>query len=310
MANRGDFIWEELLTSNTAAAATFYSKVAGLKTAPSTVDESYITFASSAGPMGGLMTLPDDAKKTGARPTWMSYISTENVEETSRHAESLGGKVLKPPADVGDGGRFAVLQDPQGASFMIYASSHPLEPATTVPLGGIYWHELITTDYKAAFTFYQQLFGWTIASDMKMGDTGVYRIFGTPTMPKGAGGIYNKPPQQPGPPVWLPYIHVASVEKAADVAKSIGAKILHGPADVPGGRIVMGADPQGAMFALHALVGSTTAPKPKPKPKAKAAHAKRTKKKIAAKKKASPKRKTSPKKKTAKKAKRRAGSKK
>src|SRR5215831_10734153 len=138
MATRGDFIWEELVTSNTAAAATFYSKVAGLKTAPSTVNESYITFASSAGPIGGLMALPDDAKKTGARPTWMSYISTENVEETSRHAESLGGKVLKPSADVGDGGRFAVLQDPQGAPFMIYASPHPLQPSATVPLGGIY----------------------------------------------------------------------------------------------------------------------------------------------------------------------------
>ncbi|HET9830062.1 MAG TPA: VOC family protein [Vicinamibacterales bacterium] len=306
MANRGDFIWEDLLTSNTAAAATFYSKVAGLKTAPSTVNESYITFAGSAGPIGGLMTLPDDAKKTGARPSWMSYISTENVEETARHAESLGGKVLKPPADVGDGGRSAVLQDPQGASFMIYASSHPLEPATTVPLGGIYWHELITTDYKAAFTFYQQLFGWTVANDMNMGDIGVYRIFGTPTMPKGAGGIYNKAPQQPGPPMWLPYIHVASVEKAADVAKSIGAKIMHGPADVPGGRIVIGTDPQGAMFAVHAIVSTATAPKPK----AKADRVKRTKKKIAAKKKASPKRKISLKKKTAKKTKRRAGSKK
>jgi uncharacterized protein len=154
MANRGDFIWEELLTPNTAAAATFYSKVAGLKTAPSAVNKSYITFAGSAGPIGGLMALPDDAKKTGARPSWMSYISCENVEETSRHAESLGGKVLKVPTDVGDGGRFAVLQDPQGASFMVYASAHPLEPATTVPLGGIYWHELITTDYQTAFTFY------------------------------------------------------------------------------------------------------------------------------------------------------------
>jgi hypothetical protein len=232
----------------------------------------------------------------------MSYISTENVEETSRHAESLGGKVLKPASDVGDGGRFAVLQDPQGASFMIYASSHPLQPASTVPIGGIYWHELITTDYQAAFRFYEQLFGWKIASDMNMGDIGVYRIFGTSTMPNGAGGIYTKPPQQPGPPAWLPYIHVASVEKAADVAKSIGAQIMHGPADVPGGRIIIGMDPQGAVFALHAIVASAAAPKPKPK--AKAGAAKRTKRKSAAKKKAALK------KKTAKKPKRRTGSKK
>jgi len=305
MANRGDFIWEDLLTTNTAAAATFYAKVAGLKTAPSTVNKSYITFAGSAGPIGGLMALPDDPKKIGARPTWMSYISCENVEETSRRAESLGGKVLKPPSDVGDGGRSAVLQDPQGASFMVYASSRPLEPATTVPLGGIYWHELITTDYAAAFAFYQQLFGWTFANDMNMGDIGVYRIFGTPTMPKGAGGIYNKAAQEPGPPVWLPYIHVASVEKATDVAKSIGAKIMHGPADVPGGRIVIGTDPQGAMFALYA-----TAVTKDTKATATKVTKKKSAKRSAPKRKSAAKKKTSPKKKAAKKTKRRAGSKK
>jgi len=308
MANRGDFIWEDLLTTNTKAAATFYGKVAGLKTAPSNVNPSYTTFVGKGGPLGGLMVLPADAKAMGAPPCWMSYISTDSVEETSRRAESLGGKVLKPAADVGDGGRSAVLQDPQGASFMIYASPHPLQPATTVPLGGIYWHELITTDYEAAFRFYELLFDWKVANDMPTGDIGMYRIFGTPAMPKGAGGIYNKPAQQPGPPMWLPYIHVASVEKAADVAKSLRAKIMHGPADVPGGRIVIGMDPQGAMFALYAIAGSATSPKPK------AGTTKATKKKANAKstKKTAPKRKSSAKKKAKalKKTKRRAGSKK
>jgi uncharacterized protein len=315
MANGGNFIWEELLTTDTKSAAKFYAKVAGLKTAPSNVNKSYTTLVGSGGPIGGLMVQPADAKAMGAPPCWMSYISTANVEETSRHAESLGGKVLKPAADVGDGGRFAVLQDPQGASFMIYASPHPVEPPTTVPLGGIYWHELITTDYEAAFRFYELLFGWKLANDMPMGDLGMYRIFGTPAMPKGAGGIYTKPAQQPGPPMWLPYINVASVEKATDVAKSLGAQILHGPADVPGGRITMGMDPQGAMFAVYAVASTPTTPKPKPKPKPTASAVKRTKKKAAKRaapktKAAAKKKKSAPKKKTATKAKRKAGSKK
>jgi len=309
MANRGDFIWEELLTTDTRAAAAFYRKVAGLKTAPSTVNASYIQFAGSAGPIGGLMTLPDDAKKMGAPPCWMSYISTDNVEETSRHAQSIGGKVLKPAADVGDGGRFAVLQDPQGATFMVYASPNPVQPPATVPLGGIYWHELATSDYQAAFRFYEQLFGWTIANDMNMGgDMGTYRIIGTPAMPKGAGAIYTKPVQQPGPPAWLPYINVASVEKATAVAKSLGAQIMHGPADVPGGRITMGMDPQGAMFAIYA-----NAPAPVAKP-AKAKRAKRANtskaKRAGPKRKSAAKKKSTPKKNAAKKTTRRAGSKK
>lgn len=301
--SNGDFIWEELLTTDTKSAARFYAKVAGLKTAPSTVDRSYTTFVGQGGPLGGLMVLPADAKAMGTPPCWMSYIATDNVEESSRHAESLGGKVLKPAADVGDGGRFAVLQDPQGAAFMIYASPHPLQPATTVPLGGMYWHELITTDYQGAFRFYELLFGWKVASDMPLGDLGMYRIFGTPAMPNGAGGIYTKPPQQPGPPMWLPYIRVASVEKSTSVAKSLGATIMHGPADVPGGgRIAMGIDPQGAMFAIYATASGS-------KPARKKA-TKKTTKKAAPTRKAAAKRKSPAKKKTPRKTKRKAGSKK
>ncbi len=262
MASRGDFIWEELLTTDTAAATRFYARVADLKASPSAVHPGYTTLAGSGGPMGGLMAQPDEARNMGAPPCWMTYVATDDVEETSRHAESLGGRVLKPPADVGDGGRFAVLQDPQGAAFMVYASPHPIQPATTVPLGGVYWHELITTDYEAAFRFYEPLFGWKIARDMNTDGAGVYRVFGTPNMPNGAGGMYTKAAGQPGPPAWLPYLHVASAEKAAATAVALGARIMHGPADAPGGRIAIGLDPQGAMFAVYALA-KAAAPAPR-----------------------------------------------
>ena len=56
MANSGNFIWEELLTTDTKSAATFYAKVAGLKTKPSNVVPSYTTFVTSGGPMGGRST--------------------------------------------------------------------------------------------------------------------------------------------------------------------------------------------------------------------------------------------------------------
>ena len=40
MSNRGWFVWEELMTTDVAAAATFYGKVAGLKTAKAPFDPS------------------------------------------------------------------------------------------------------------------------------------------------------------------------------------------------------------------------------------------------------------------------------
>src|SRR2546425_9005468 len=114
MASRGWFVWEELTTTDTTSAAAFYARVAGLKTEPAPGDSSYTLLVASAGRMGGMMALAD-AKIASASPKWLSYISALNVEETVQQAESLGGKIVKPPAAMGDGGRFAVLQEPQGA---------------------------------------------------------------------------------------------------------------------------------------------------------------------------------------------------
>ena len=303
---RGQFVWHQLMTTDMTSAAAFYGKVAALKTQPVPGDPSFVLLVASAGRMGGLRTLGAEAKVTSASPTWLSYIGTLNVEESARQAASLGGKIIKPPADMGGGGRFAILQDPQGAVFAIYQSPQPYSPQATVPLGQCSWHELVTTDHAAAFAFYQQLFGWDTTSSMDMGPQGVYRMYGPAGAKEPFGGMYNKSPQQPGP-AWLPYIKVADAKTATAKAKAAGAQIQHGPAEVPGGGwISTGIDPQGAMFAVHSVAAVA---KPTSKPAAKATR----KLKAAPKRKATPKRRAAPKKKAKaapRRAKRRAGSKK
>ena len=300
MSILGQFVWEDLMTTDTTSAATFYNKVGGLKTAPAPFDPSYTTFLGSGTGMGGLMPLADDARAMGAPPNWLSYVGTDNVDDTVRQAEALGGKVLKAAADIPNVGRFAILRDPQGAVFAVFSTTMPARPAaSSVPLGHMSWHELATSDYAAAFSFYQTLFGWHIVNDMDMGPgMGTYRVFAFGGSDAQAGGMYTKPAQQPGPPAWLPYIKVANVAAATDTAKSLGATIFHGPAEVPGGGwITMGADPQGAAFAVHSTPAAArprAAASPKPKAKAgkkrKAAPKKKKKTaKKAAKKKAAPK---------------------
>jgi predicted enzyme related to lactoylglutathione lyase len=108
----------------------------------------------------------------------------------------------------------------------------------------------MTTDYDTAFRFYQALFGWELISDNDMGPLGVYRIFGRNSLP--LGGMFNTPPNVPAPPNWLPYIHVDSADRVADLVTANGGTILNGPMEVPGGdRIAQCMDPQGAAFALH-----------------------------------------------------------
>jgi predicted enzyme related to lactoylglutathione lyase len=248
---RGRFVWHELLTSDPKAGAAFYTKVVGWKTQAWSEDGSYTMFVAKTGPMAGYMSLPDEAKAMGARPCWMSYIGTPDVDETARLAEQLGGTVLRAPEDIPNIGRFAVIRDPQGAVFSAYTPAQAPRAPEKTALGDFSWHELATSDLEAAFDFYRALFGWEKTESMDMGPTlGTYQMYGWKGMT--LGGMFNKPPAMPGPPNWLPYALVPDAKRAAEIVKQLGGQIVNGPMEVPGGGwIAQGLDPQGVYFAVH-----------------------------------------------------------
>src|SRR5262245_49928132 len=169
----GSFVWCELLTTDTAAAGNFYKKVVGWKTAPWGNDSSYTTFNTGSGPVAGMMVLPEDAKKMGAPPNWMMYVGTPNVDETAAKIAQRGGKVLKQPDDIPNAGRFAVVQDPYGATFGIYTPGQPGQGKGKPGVGDFSWYELYTPNPEAAWDFYHGLFGWEKTSAMDMGEMGV-----------------------------------------------------------------------------------------------------------------------------------------
>ncbi len=63
--------------------------------------------------VGGIMAVPKEAQ--GMPPMWGAYVTVDDVELTAKTAEKLGAKLLVPPTDIPDVGRFCVIQDPQGA---------------------------------------------------------------------------------------------------------------------------------------------------------------------------------------------------
>jgi predicted enzyme related to lactoylglutathione lyase len=245
---RGRFIWHELVTTDPEAAATFYSKVVPWKTQDSGLP-SYTLWMAGKTQIGGLTGLPESG--AGTPPHWIIYIATPDVDATVADAESLGGKVVKEPTDIPNMGRFAVMTDPQGATFAVYTPPGPppegSEGAKPGP-GEFTWHELATTDAEAALEFYTELFGWEKGEGHDMGGMGTYHLINH----QGAqvGGVYNL--QGAATPAhWLSYVQVADCSKATDVAKGAGARVLNGPMEVPGGSwITMLEDPQGGSFAV------------------------------------------------------------
>jgi predicted enzyme related to lactoylglutathione lyase len=230
------------------------------------------------------MPISDEAKAMGAPPNWLVYIGSSDVEAAVRDATSLGGKVLKAPSDIPTIGRFAVLQDPQGAAFAVFSPKQsPTGPDRAPEIGGFSWHELATTDASAAFSFYQRLFGWEATSSMDMGpELGTYQMFGTGGRQQ--GGIFTRPKQMQGPVAWLSYVRVPDAKKSPDAIKKAGGQVINGPQEVPGGDwIVQGLDPQGVMFAVHSVVARPARPAAKAAPRRSASKPKRAKAKSAAK---------------------------
>jgi predicted enzyme related to lactoylglutathione lyase len=249
---RGRFVWHELLTPDPAAAQAFYTGICGWRVESWDQDPNYAMFVGPHGPLSGILQLPGNALGTGEQPKWLPYIATEDVDATVARAESLGGRVLQQSGATPGGGRYAVLADPQGACFGVYGSTTASTPAAqTVARGEFSWHELATTDHEAAFAFYSELFGWKQLGTHDMGAKGVYRIFGIDGVR--LGGMFNKTAEMRGEPAWLSYVLVANAGKSADKIREAGAQIVNGPMEAPGGDwIAVAADPQGAMFAVHA----------------------------------------------------------
>lgn len=251
---RGRFIWHELLTTDPEAAREFYVGLIGWGT---TVWEGekgpYPMFARGETPYAGIMQLPEEAVAGGAPPHWLPYVAAPDVDATAARTVELGGKVMVGPMDVPTVGRFAVLGDPQGATFAVYRPENDDDPGHDGPPepGEFSWHELATTDWQAAFDFYRELFGWQVAEDYDMGEIGTYRVYGrVPDL--ALGGMCNKPAGTPGPPAWLCYVRVEDVQQAVEAVQAAGGQVIHGPMEVPGGDwIAHCLDPQGGFFAVH-----------------------------------------------------------
>lgn len=118
MKQHGAFSWNELVTSDLEHAKGFYGELLGWEFQDIDAGGMPYTMIKAANKeVGGMMALPADAQEMP--PAWGAYITVDDVDARSAHAERLGGKVCRPPEDIPDIGRFSVIQDPQGAVLML-----------------------------------------------------------------------------------------------------------------------------------------------------------------------------------------------
>lgn len=249
-ADRGRFVWYDLMTPDPEAARRFYGRVTGWgREVWPGGEKPYEMWTNGDSPIGGLMELPAELAQRGVPPHWIAYVAVPDVGAAVARVDELGGAVHHPATDIPEVGQFAVVADPQGAVFALFSSRNDHPPAGPPRPGEFSWHELASADWRAGFEFYSQLFGWEQQQAMDMGPAGTYQIYGRGGMP--LGGMFDKPAALPMS-CWLYYVSVADLDAALEAVKSGGGEVVNGPMEVPGGdRIAQCTDPQGAMFALH-----------------------------------------------------------
>lgn len=256
VGSHGRFVWYELMTTDVAAAKTFYRKVMGWSPRDaSTPGMPYALFTDGTTAVSGVMKLSEDARRLGAHPRWIGYVGVDDVDDAAERTRKLGGSVQVPPKNICNISRFSIVADPQMATLALFKWLQPGHPPTELgKLGGVGWHELLATDWETAFAFYGELFGWQKAEG-DAGPTGTYQLFsvGGQTI----GGMFNKPPRVTVPS-WLYYFTVGDIDTAAERVKLGGGHILEGPLEGPGDSwIVQCTDPQGAVFALEGRRSTT-----------------------------------------------------
>jgi predicted enzyme related to lactoylglutathione lyase len=248
------FVWYELMTTDAAAAVSFYQAVAGWKAKPAGFGPvSYTVLSVGEAGLAGVLELDAEMCARGATPAWLGYVGVDDVDAHAERLQASGGSVQMGPMDLPGVGRTAIVADPHGAVFILFkpTSTAPLPTITPGTPGSIGWRELHAGDGEAAFRFYSALFGWTESSTMDMGPMGVYRLFATGGAGAPAvGGMMTRMPDSPAA-FWLYYIEVESLGAAMERATAAGGKLLMGPHEVSGPMyIAQFFDPQGALFAL------------------------------------------------------------
>ena len=245
----GTFSWADLSTSDQAAAKAFYGGLFGWEAEDLPVDENTVYSQQRMGGKAVAAIAPQQPgqAEAGVPPMWNSYITVDSADDAAAKATELGAHVHAPPFDVMDVGRMAVIQDPQGAFFMVWEPKLHIGAELVNGHGLLSWNELSTPDMAGSTEFYGDLFGWemTAMEGMPMEYSTIANAG------HGNGGMH--PLNPPGtPPNWLVYFGTDNIENGMASATELGATTLVEPTDIGAGQIGVLQDPQGSVFALYA----------------------------------------------------------
>jgi predicted enzyme related to lactoylglutathione lyase len=239
----GTFSWADLSTTDTDGAKVFYTSLFGWEPEDNPIpDGGVYTMLNKGGKPVAALSATMSADQPSA---WNSYVTVESADDAAASAQQHGGVVAMEAFDVMDVGRMAVLQDPTGAFLAVWQAAASIGAERVNEPGAITLNQLNTSNPERAQEFYEGAFGWRFESVSE--DPPYWGIYNGDRL---NGGMMPLPADSGAPSHWLVYFGSENVDDDGARIAELGGEVIVGPMDVPGGRILVAMDPQGAIFGL------------------------------------------------------------
>ena len=245
--NPGRFVWSDLVSADPERAAGFYRELFGWNF--NQYDENYSVIRHLDRPIGGI-TRNQNKSDASVRDRWISYISTDDLDQSHNLLLQSGASTILEPITIKDRGELGVYVGPDGAVFGVIEAADGDPEERGADIGDWIWIELWSNNPARSAEFYGQLGyeierNWASANeDDKLLTAGGFA----------RGGIVEGDPRQEQS-AWLLYVRVADV--AATVARAVelgGAQVVLDGESNNNGDIALIRDPGGSVIAVFRYV--------------------------------------------------------
>lgn len=243
----GKFVWAELFTADSAAAAKFYSGVFGWTAV--TLEQhgvAYTVLSNGTHPVAGVRQRGPSATPRASR--WINYITVTDLATTLAFVTKAGGEIRAPAREFPQLGAQAIFTDPEGSPVGLVQSSSG-DSADDEPAPGEWnWFHLFVKNPVAAADFYRQVFSYDVAPDARVGRN-TELLFSNGVVNR--GGVSALPDRPDAKPGWLGVIRVANLDETLARVPALGGEVIVAPHEATlGSRFAVIADPTGGSVGV------------------------------------------------------------
>jgi len=113
----GALSWNELVTTDMDASASFYAELFGWSLTPvEGFGMPYMTIQNRDGRTNGGVRAASETEPC----YWLVYFGTDDAQATLARVSELGGNAIMGPMEIGEGMTLGAASDPEGAVFALY----------------------------------------------------------------------------------------------------------------------------------------------------------------------------------------------